>query len=334
MSIEIIPLTEDLIPQCGELLAGRQERDRRILPQLPARFEDPQVAAAAVVAALARKHARGVAAVQDGRLLGYLIGDMLLDSLWGRSAWVRTAGFAAAPDVHVEIVRDLYAALGAYWVSYGCFFHFALVPISDPALLQAWFSLSFGIEQVHALLSLAGSGGETPQPPPGVEIRRAGPQDRDHLAELSDLIWREQIQSPTWGIHLPESENRAGWADLAEDEEVTTWLAFEGGRVLGSQVYYGVETSEDDLMVPENCVRMTAAATRPEARGRGIGTSLTRHGLAQARADGFDTCETDWRSASLATDRFWRRRGFPPVVYRLVRRIDSRIAWANWEPAE
>jgi hypothetical protein len=27
--------------------------------------------------------------------------------------------------------------------------------------------------------------------------------------------------------------------------------------------------------------------------------------------------------------RFWPRQGFRPIAYRLVRRVDQRIAWAN-----
>jgi hypothetical protein len=51
--------------------------------------------------------------------------------------------------------------------------------------------------------------------------------------------------------------------------------------------------------------------------------------LAQAARAGFRYCETDWRSANLLASRFWPRQGFRPVAYRLARRIDPRIAWAN-----
>jgi ribosomal protein S18 acetylase RimI-like enzyme len=60
---------------------------------------------------------------------------------------------------------------------------------------------------------------------------------------------------------------------------------------------------------------------------KGIGTLLTRTGLAQARASGYRFCETDWRSTNLVSSRFWLKQGFRPVAYRLVRRIDPRIAW-------
>ncbi len=136
MTVDIIPFTEDMLAEAGTLLAQRHRRDRLSLPELPVRFEDPAVAVAAVQAGLGREHAAGLAAVGGDRLLGYLIGDLVIDAVWGRSAWVRLAGCALAPGQSPELVRDLYAALARDWVTWGCFTHFALVPTADPALLQ------------------------------------------------------------------------------------------------------------------------------------------------------------------------------------------------------
>ena len=179
MSIQILPFTDDLLPIAGELLAGRCRNDRLILPALPARFEDPENATAAVLACLEREHASGMAALDGSRLLGFLIGDLVIDAVWGRSAWVRLAGCALAAGQNPELVRDLYAALAAAWVEAGCFTHFALMPATDPALLHAWHALSFGIEQVYGLRSLEALDLELPPLPPNVEIRRATSDDRE-----------------------------------------------------------------------------------------------------------------------------------------------------------
>ena len=126
-----------------------------------------------------------------------------------------------------------------------------------------------------------------------------------------------------------EEEMRTGWAELVDDPAVNIWLAFYEGEAVASQGYWPVEPAGDNLLIGERCVRMSIAGTRPAFRGRGIGQALTRHGLAQARAAGYQLCETDWRSTNLAAARMWPRQGFRPAVYRLVRRIDKRIAWAN-----
>jgi hypothetical protein len=171
--------TTAMLPDAAALLAQRHREQRASRPELPARWEDPEAARSLIETLCGREWAAGVAAISDGRMRGYLIGEMVLDELWGRSAWVRFAGSALASGQDPELVRDLYAALADRWVGrFGCHAHFALVPPDDRAVVERWFALGFGIEQVHGLLALDGMD-LAPRPfPPGVEIRRAGPQDR------------------------------------------------------------------------------------------------------------------------------------------------------------
>lgn len=329
---EIIPFAEALAADAGALLAARHRRDRQTLPDLPERFEDAAAAAGAVSASFSQAGASGVAAVRGSQLLGYMIGRPTIDSLWGRSAWVRPAGLAIAEnaDTH-ELVRSLYAVLGTPWVEHGIFFHFALMPLADRALLDAWYSLSFGIEQVEALQTLGAIDGPAPVVPDGVEIRRAGPDDKEALRTMSSVIWRQHISPPVWAIMLPElvSEWADGWAELVDEKGVVVYLAFVDGQVAGSQGYWPHETDETDLLRPPGSASMSVAGTLPAYRGRGISSALSRIVLASAAADGFPVMETDWRSANLLAADFWQRQGYRPVAYRLVRRVDSRIAWAR-----
>jgi ribosomal protein S18 acetylase RimI-like enzyme len=196
-------------------------------------------------------------------------------------------------------------------------------------MLQAWFMLSFGVQQVYALQELVGRA--VPVPEPGIEIRRAGPGDRETLEAFSELIWQHQAQAPVWGITLPERRTslRADYGNLVADAEATLWLGYAGGQPAGFHAYLPAEVADDDIMTPEHCVELCVASTIPDARGRGIGLALTHHGLAQAQIAGYRYCLTNWRSTNLLSSRFWPRRGFQPVAYRLVQRIDPRISWAG-----
>jgi GNAT superfamily N-acetyltransferase len=331
LTLEIVPFEPAWIPAAGALLAERHRRDRQAWPALPARFEDPAAAETAVAAAWRRPRVSGVAAVADGRLLGYLLGEIVIAEIWGRTGWVRPAGCALAEGQSLEVIRELYAALGRHWVAFGCFKHFAVVPKADAGLVQTWFGLGFGIEVIHTLVDLDALDLTPASLPDGVAIRRAGPADREILADLSDLIWRELVEAPVWGIHLPEDESRAGWADLADDPTATVWLAMRDGEALGCQGLWEVEEGDDALLVPPRCLTVSVAATREVARRQGIGRALLRHGLREARAAGYRACLTDYRSANLAVARFLPGEGFPAVALRLARGIDPRIAWANWE---
>ena len=333
MPIDMLSLSDNLIPKAAELLAARHVRDRAILPDLPPRFAESAGAQAAIETTLRRPRTSGLAAVEGGQLLGYLIGEMVFDPVWGRQAWVRLPGCALAADQPPERIHDLYAALAARWVAYGCFEHFALVSVADSTLIDAWFRLSFGLQQIHALLALDGLDPLLPVVPPGITIRQAGPDDRAILADLSHLIWRHQTQAPVWSIQVPESaaETRASWAELVDDPTVVVWLAEEQGQIVGVQIYAPAEEADDAMHIPAVCTELVVAGTREEARGRGIMTALTHHCLAQARERGYRSCEIDWRSTNVQAARVWPRQGFRPTVYRLVRRLDSRITWANGE---
>ena len=274
MTIEIVPLSDDWLEPAAALLAQQHQRNREAQPLLPGRFAAPDVARRAIEAVRGRAHARGWCALDGGRLVAYLVGDMELAPIWGRAGWVRLAGCAYDAAYGAEPVRDLYAVLGDHWLHQGVYFHFALAPIADASLVHAWFSLSFGVEQIHALMDLETLPAMLPPLPQGVEIRRIDAGDRDALGALSDLIWRHQTTAPVWAIKLPEQveESRRGWSELVDDQEATVWVATVNGVVMGMQGYWPAEPSDDDMAIPDLCIELSVAATRPEARGRGIAT--------------------------------------------------------------
>jgi ribosomal protein S18 acetylase RimI-like enzyme len=47
---------------------------------------------------------------------------------------------------------------------------------------------------------------------------------------------------------------------------------------------------------------------------------------------GYRYCTVGWTSSNPISDAFYRSRGFTPIRYRLHRRIDPRVAWANEGP--
>jgi GNAT superfamily N-acetyltransferase len=332
MRFDLVPFAEHHHDEAAFLLTGRHQRDRAACPLLPARFEDAAIARTAIEAVWRRPGARGIAAVDSGRLAGYLIGDAAVEPVRGRCAWVRLAGHALAESVDTELYRDLYAALAAGWVAQGYFDHYILIPAAERAALDAWFALSFGLEHAHGLRALAAAAeADAWQPAPGLAIRRATPDDRETLVAVSQWLRCYQAGPPIWGAALPEDTLwiRDHYAELASDKDALVWLAFLDGQIAGFQTYFPAETADDDPLIPSACIDLSVAATHPELRGRGVGSALTQAGLADATARGYTSCNVDWRVTNLKSSRFWPWRGFQPAVYRLVRRVDPRTAWAQ-----
>lgn len=337
MKTEISPFTKELLSDAGRLLAQRHKHNRRVLPELPVRFEDPQVATKAVETLWNRRTAHGFAALHDGELLAYLIGETTTHP-WGRSGYIYLPGYAVAEEESPSLLQDLYSLLGEEWVKKGCFNHSLYISAADTQVIDAMFDLGFGKERVDALMDLRKVVIPEVEEPAGISIRQVGKGDNEYLASLSDVIFRALANSPYWHPTIPEDwdELREGWAELADDKEWTVWMALQNDKrsspadeALGT-VGFRPEWEEDTQMLASpRTIYLSVAATKPRARGRGVSTVLTWHGLEQARKEGYEICYTNWISPNLLASRFWPRFGFKDVAYRLAKKVDPSIAWAR-----
>ncbi len=330
MKTELIPFSKELIPEAGILLAKHHQRNRRVFPFLPARFEEAQVTARALEGLMEKKTTSGYAAFRNGKLVAYLMGDRTVEP-WGRCGWVRLPGSALAEGESVTTLQDLYVLLGDDWVDEGVFIHHTYLSAADEDIVNAWFNLDFGKERIDAVLDFSQIEMPENQIPEGIQIRRAGPGDNELLAGMSHIIFRELAKSPYWHPTPPEvwDELREGWAEIADDTTMTAWLAIENGKALGMIGFYEQEQGDADMLAAPKMSYLTVAATREEARGRGIGTALAWTGLAYCKQNGDDYCITNWISPNLAASRFWPRFGFKDVAYRLTKQINPMIAWTS-----
>ena len=173
---EVVPFADEHVEDAARLLAARHARHRRDEPLLPPRFEEPAAARDELLAVRRANDASGAAALLDGRLVGYLLGAPRDADVWGENVWVEAAGHAVES---AEDVRDLYALAAAGWVDEGRRRHYALVPATDAALVDAWFRLGFGQQQAHGLrnLDLTEAGHD-------FEIREPTEADIDELIEV------------------------------------------------------------------------------------------------------------------------------------------------------
>lgn len=323
-----------MIPEAGELLAKRHMRDRKSLPVLPARFESPDVAAKAISVLIDKKNTSGYAAIRNDKMLAYFLGTTT-NQPWGRCGWVNLPGSALAEDESSETLQDLYVLLGDDWVKRGVFIHHTYLPTADQGLVNAWFGLDFGKERIDALLDLRNLAIPEIKVPDGIQIRRAGPGDNEHLRSMSHLIMRELEKSPYWHPTPPEDfpELREGWSELVDDETVDVWLALEGDKTVSVIASWATMHPEEEtdtaMLAAENVFSFSVAVTRPERRGRGIMTALKWTCLAHNRDQGFDYCYTNWISPNLAASRFWPRFGYQEVAYRLTKNINPMISWTR-----
>jgi GNAT superfamily N-acetyltransferase len=277
------------------------------------------VAAAEVEAALSAG-ATGAVAVEDGEVTGYLLGQSKESPVWGPNVWVESAGQAVT---QAETVRDLYAVAAPVWVERGLDAHYALVPASDAALVDAWFRLGFGMQHVHGIREVPESTDVVP--PPGIVVRRAERSDIPVLAKLDLALPEHQVLAPTFSpgdvVTLEEAE--ADWEESFDDEGFAYLVAEHSGRVVGAAVCCALEKSpgHTGLARPDHAGFLGFASVFPEARGLGAGRALGEAVLAWTAESGFTSAVADWRATNLLSSRTWPRLGFRPSFLRLHRRL-------------
>lgn len=316
----IAPLTPDALDGAAALLADRHRRHRAAEPLLDPSFEAPATAKAAIEAELAADRAGGWVARRDGVVVGYLIGQQKSPT-WGANVWVEAAGHAA---VEPSIVRELYAVAAAAWVAEGRTNHHVLVPATDEGLVDAWFSLDFGQQHLHAIREVPpATFGVVPRSE--LVIRGKTHDDVDALAELELVLPAHMRLSPVFS-NLPVQtldEVRAELVEDYDDPKYTWFVAEHDGKVIGSGIGCKIEVSSSHQ--GPNRVAGAAflgfAAVDPGGRGLGAGRALGEAILAWSRDAGYASIQTDWRSTNLEADRTWRGLGFRPTFRRLHRSI-------------
>lgn len=320
VALLVRPFSNEVIDDAARLLASRHRAQRLAEPGLSAAFEDEATTRAAIEALAAKDGASGAVALRGDSVVGYLVGAPR-PPLWGPNIWVEGAGHAASDP---EVIRDLYGFAAAGWVDQGATSHYAVVPATDPALVDAWFRLGFGQQHVHAIREAAGPG-EVLHPRPGIVVRPAERRDIPVLGRLEVFVPEHQARSPVFStLELPILEDVVNeWEEGFDDLSYATFVAEHDGFVVGSAVGCAIEKSSEHqgIVQPAAAGFLGFAAVLPEARGLGAGRALGEAVIVWARDAGHPTVVTDWRETNLLSSRTWPRLGFRPTFRRLHRAI-------------
>ena len=319
-------ITGQDIPSMTRLLMARQERESQLFPFLKNSFLQTGRIAEQLQSLLASGNALGMGVFFHGQLVGYLVGTIRIDTRTGRCVVVPYEGAAIAEDQPTELIRHLYAEASVPWLDHGCFTHSAFVPLAASRYLEAFSKLSFGMEQVYAVLDL-----EEYRPfkkAAEVGIRLATEEDSEMMGRMASIISKHQNAAPTFIPVFPEilAEIREGFQRSLQDQDTVVLLAEKDGEAVGFHMYIAASPS---IMAPDRSVQLVVAGTVQGHRRSGIGQSLMDAGCRMMQDKGYRYVTTDWRITNLASSTFWPKCGFRPIAYRMARAIDPNYAWAN-----
>ena len=313
MSLEIAMLKKEHLENAAKLVCTRYKALRNQVPVLPVRCQE----ADAVLDLLhdLSEEAEGVIALQDGILVGFLMGFVIPEFMGKHSAYSPVWANSAVPGQSRRIYEEMYTRISDRWVKNGCFTHIVSLMAHDLQGFEAWNWLGFGLINVDSVRQL------TPLERGNVdiEVRQASFQDATILSELGRALEQHEAAAPTFWIHELQD-----FGEKLSEPGNAAWLAVDGGQVLGFMALEPGDDCECALLRDAKTVNILGAFTIQAARGKGAATSLLDHALAWARLQGYERCSVDFESMNTLAARFWMR-WFEPVSYSLLRSLDERI---------
>jgi ribosomal protein S18 acetylase RimI-like enzyme len=322
--MRIVDFENKHIDQAAQLLAAQFAGFLESFPLLPGRIVETGVAKNFLVDLLAKEDSHGVVMLDEGRVSGFLLGAYADNPFFGRHVYVPFGGIALKEQTKTDDLVKLYTSAGKRWLLDGALNHYLVLPaLAD--WLETAFSLSFGKEQAYAAASVANLRLEA-ELPEGIEMREVVVSDADGLYECADWIAGHYNLAPVWEPVPAEylTEIRKGYAELADEEESTTWIALDGKRIVSFVLIHQEDVSPYNLFGDPEVAHFSVAATDKEYRGRGIGRSLLTHVMNVACTQGYQTMTTDWRTTNPSAADHWPSFGFEPFAYRLLRRVNPR----------
>ena len=319
MPIEIVPLLPEHLPAAAEIVASRCRSMRQKAPLMPAQYGG----AGAYLDALQRTQQSypGAAAVQDGRLRGFLIG-FLLPKFHGQPAayspeW---GNGAAGPDAG-RIIGLLYQEMAARWVAAGAFSHLLSLFADGQLGLSAWHMLGFGLTGADAVRSLEPVNAAMP----GLNICRAEAEDAPLVNHMDAALTAHMAASPAFWITGLDD-----YHDWFQDDEHCLFLAFDGQEAAGFIALEPGHPNGCRVLADPQGVKITGAFTYEAYRGRGVAAALLDHALAWAAESGYVRCTVDYETMNFVASRFWNRY-FQTVCHAMSRAIDPRAG--SWQPS-
>jgi GNAT superfamily N-acetyltransferase len=261
----------------------------------------------------------GVAALQDGRLVGFLSGWLMPSFKGKRSVYSPEWANAASLENSRYIYEEMYRHLAAEWVADRFVAHYISLFANDLKGIGAWHWMGFGLLSVDAIRGLhpiRGAGGP-------IEVRKAQPQDIEQVMQLTDGLRRHMKGSPAFfdAEKLDEDDLR-GWLG-ASDKMI--WLACIEEEPVS---FLRIGPAKDDgctIIFDEKTTSIYGAYTKETMRGKDVASALLDHACMSARASGYERFAVDFETANLLGSRFWLRHSFGPVCFSLFRTVDETI---------
>lgn len=318
-SIELKPFTEKYVEDAARLFAERHRAERKHAKLLPPRHEEYNTIAPLLSDQI--KKTPGVVTIENGKLTGYVVEQLIPSWRGRRSAFVPFWGHAVAGKNRKKNYQQMYTHLSPQWIANGCYTHLISVLAYDREIINTLFWLGFGMAVIDTMRDCS----DIQNPVADVEIRRATINDVDTVVSLDHEL-AQYLAGPPIFMAMTEKRGREYHEKWLSKPLHSLWLASYEGKVVSYMKMCPLD--EDHLITDEKTIWIQGAYTKEHLREKGIGSALLKQALQWARSQGYERCAVDFEAENVLAGAFWLRY-FEPTCFSLVRHINKPGAMAN-----
>ena len=316
--MKIVPLKADHFEDAAGLVSSQYKTLYERVPHLPDRYKDANTFLP-LLRNIMDNTRPGVAAIQDGQLVGHLIGWLMPNFRGKMSVYSPEWANAATIENCAHIYQEMYRQIAANWVADKYAAHYISIFAHDREAIRTWHWLGFGMLGVDAVRGLQPIKGINKQ----IEIRRANPHHIEQVLDLQQGLVQFVKESPYFFIG--DDLNRAYFEEWLQEPDKVIWLAYVDDEPV---TFIRMGPANDDastIIMDEGTTSIYGAFTQEKMRDKNIATSVLAHAVGAARSQGYERWAVDFESMNLLGTRFWLGHDFVPVCYSLQRNVDERV---------
>ncbi len=266
----------------------------------------------------------GVAAVENGRLVGYLGAYGPFKGMFGTWATGFANRFvgvfspvethAVAEDAPRRTWQRMYQAAAEKWVRVGAAHHAIALYEHDAVAKAALFRYGFGQRCADAIRRVEPLNAA---PVPGVACCELPAGSAEMVRELRRGLDEHLCQSPCFMARTDES--RHAWLEEVKHRQSRLFVAMAEGQTIA--FIEVTDEGENFITAHPDMLNICGCYCVPAWRGTGVSKLLLDHVLQRLQAEGVRYLGVDYESMNPTAAGFWEKY-FEPYTASLVRRVD------------
>lgn len=308
--MQIIEFNRAWMEQAQGLIRSGYLDERKAVPALPEKAAIPSLDALA-------GNGLGVAAVEDGKLLGFLGAYGPWQPVFCtpdvRGVFSPLHAHAVQREGAIKVWRRLYQAAAEKWAAAGAASHAITIHAHDEQAREALYLYGFGVRCMDLIRPMTETGASADWMCCELE-----PSRRGEITPLRRELARHLAQSPCFMRHDPQWLGK--WLAQKETADTRIFAAMHGAEIAAF-----IETDEEGenyASCAPGMMNICGAYCMPQYRGTGAAQAALDCMIRTFREEGYTRLGVDCESFNPTALGFWRKY-FDVYTHSVVRRIDE-----------